>query len=334
MIAEDRNEMSIYNFSSTEHTVYRLLRAGIDAQRTIITIPKAEPEQVTLIYKKAISESMSGLLYESSSLHYILSGMNLCLYLEFCPESESRIAFFSRIEFEVSEIIESACRAQNAYEQIIYVYKYFVEHFSYVKHDLENEKFHRTSSPFLYRKAVCEGFAFALSHIYNRMGIPCGIIMGFSTLAGTEGPHAWNIIKFDGKYYHIDVTWDICTKEKGLVVLDYCMLDDNLISKDHYWYDKSIPKCIDLSMEFYSRQGRICFTEDDIIEILRKDIQRKKQKIYFRYLDDKLISIVKDGNLQISINNVMRFFGYSYSAIKCRYNENSGTIVILINYSV
>lgn len=78
-----------------------------------------------------------------------------------------------------------------------------------------------TASPFLYRKVVCEGFAFAFAYIMNRMDIPCGIITGASTLNASNGLHAWNIIFLENRFYHVDVTWDICTKEKCGYLFDF-----------------------------------------------------------------------------------------------------------------
>ena len=53
-----------------------------------------------------------------------------------------------------------------------------------------------------------EGFALAFANVLNRLGIPCGIVTGYSSLDGTFGAHAWNIVELDRKYYHLDVTWD------------------------------------------------------------------------------------------------------------------------------
>lgn len=76
----------------------------------------------------------------------------------------------------------------------------------------------------MYRKSVCEGFALAFANVLNRLGIPCGIVTGYSSLDGTFGAHAWNIVELDRKYYHLDVTWDICTKEKEIDTFDYFFL--------------------------------------------------------------------------------------------------------------
>lgn len=51
-------------------------------------------------------------------------------------------------------------------------------------------------------KAVCQGYALAYKYLLNKAGIECHIVTS-ETLN-----HAWNIVKLNGKYYHVDVTWD------------------------------------------------------------------------------------------------------------------------------
>ena len=51
-------------------------------------------------------------------------------------------------------------------------------------------------------KAVCSGYARAYKYMMNELGIEC-------TLCGSDAlNHEWNIIKIDGKPYHVDTTWD------------------------------------------------------------------------------------------------------------------------------
>jgi len=59
-------------------------------------------------------------------------------------------------------------------------------------------------------KAVCEGYAKAFQVVLRRAGIQSFLITGSSVNPSTgksEG-HAWNAVRIDGKYYHVDVTWD------------------------------------------------------------------------------------------------------------------------------
>lgn len=52
-------------------------------------------------------------------------------------------------------------------------------------------------------RSVCAGYARAFQYLMQQMGIPCYYCTGY---AGEE--HAWNIVRIDGTYRNVDVTWD------------------------------------------------------------------------------------------------------------------------------
>ena len=48
--------------------------------------------------------------------------------------------------------------------------------------------------------AVCSGYAYAYQALLEKAGIEAKYVLGDN--------HAWNILRIDGKWYHVDVTWD------------------------------------------------------------------------------------------------------------------------------
>lgn len=52
------------------------------------------------------------------------------------------------------------------------------------------------------RAAVCQGYTLAYIALLDR----CGIHSSFAE--SDEMNHVWNMVRLDGKYYHVDVTWD------------------------------------------------------------------------------------------------------------------------------
>ena len=40
------------------------------------------------------------------------------------------------------------------------------------------------------------------------LDMECIIVYGQANGSGGYGDHAWNIVKIDGKYCHVDSTWD------------------------------------------------------------------------------------------------------------------------------
>ena len=80
------------------------------------------------------------------------------------------------------------------------------------------------------RTAVCQGYALA----YQELLAQCGIESEYVSGLGNGGRHGWNIIRIDGEWYHVDVTWDDPTPDReGYVRYDYFLKSDRAMSRDH-----------------------------------------------------------------------------------------------------
>lgn len=53
---------------------------------------------------------------------------------------------------------------------------------------------------FINKIAICSGYADTLALLFDKLGVE-----NFKVASET---HIWNVVKIDGKYYHIDATWD------------------------------------------------------------------------------------------------------------------------------
>jgi transglutaminase/protease-like cytokinesis protein 3 len=78
--------------------------------------------------------------------------------------------------------------------------------------------------------AVCEGYAMAAYRMFTEAGLEAKIISGY----GNGVPHAWNIVKVDGKWYNIDLTWDdpVTSNGASIITYDYFLKNDKEFS-DH-----------------------------------------------------------------------------------------------------
>ena len=82
--------------------------------------------------------------------------------------------------------------------------------------------------------AVCAGYAKTFKLLCELAGLECTYVTG---TAG--GPHAWNRVKVDGKWYNIDVTWDdpVSTgkafDDHKYNRYSYFLISDQLMYKDH-----------------------------------------------------------------------------------------------------
>lgn len=88
-------------------------------------------------------------------------------------------------------------------------------------------------------RGVCEAYSRTLWLLCRIAGIPSIIAAG-----QTDEPHAWNLVKIAGEWYHVDATWDdptIVGTNKSILTHNYFLLNDEQISKDHSWQRHILP---------------------------------------------------------------------------------------------
>lgn len=90
---------------------------------------------------------------------------------------------------------------------------------------------------------VCQGYSLLTYKLLKEAGIQNKIVEG---TAYTEGNpkgqlHAWNLVLLEGKWYHLDTTWnDPVPDRDGTVSYTYYLRNDAQMGRDHTWI-KSYP---------------------------------------------------------------------------------------------
>lgn len=65
---------------------------------------------------------------------------------------------------------------------------------------------HEAPGALMHGAAVCDGIAKAYKLLCDEAGIPCTVVTGSS-----GGPHAWNVVRVEGRWAHVDVTDDLAS---------------------------------------------------------------------------------------------------------------------------
>lgn len=120
---------------------------------------------------------------------------------------ENSFEDFSEIEQMQKEFQRYADEAYNVcfeygmsdFDKVISAHDYLTETASY---ELTDDLSFTAYGIFVRQKGVCQGYAYAFKYLMDRAGVECHYVTS-DTLN-----HGWNIVKLDGKYYHVDVTED------------------------------------------------------------------------------------------------------------------------------
>jgi len=171
---------------------------------------------------------------------------------------------------EQLETAADACIAQidqsySDYGKIKAVYEYLINTTGYDSSAPDNQC---VQSALLNHASVCAGYAKAFQYILHRMGYFCTYITG--NISG-GGDHAWNIVRIDGNYYHVDVTWgdpvfaDSVESGSGITVMNYnylCCTDSEILPTHTPDGSITLPSCTDDSYNYYKLNGMYYETWD------------------------------------------------------------------------
>ena len=138
----------------------------------------------------------------------------------------------NKFEQKTIEIINGASKLSTDYEKEKYVYDAIIDATEY---DIDASVNQSPYSALVNGKSVCAGYARAFQYIMIRLGVPTYYCAGMS-----KG-HAWNIVKLENGYYHVDLTWD----EENNSSYEYFNRTDDSLGRGHNrsGYSVLLPKC-------------------------------------------------------------------------------------------
>lgn len=178
---------------------------------------------------------------------------------------EEREAMKAELEAAADACIAEIDPTFSDYGKIKAVYEYLIRTTDYDSNAPDSQCI---QSALLSHASVCAGYSKAFQYILHRMGCFCTYATG--TIEGGSS-HAWNIVRIDGNYYHVDVTWGdpvfagAQDGESGTDVISYTYLccTDDVIYRTHTSDSAvALPACLDDSYNYYRLNGMYYDTFD------------------------------------------------------------------------
>lgn len=98
-------------------------------------------------------------------------------------------------------------------------------------------------------KGVCQGYALLALKMLQALGVETQYVIGEVYTGG----HAWNLVKVDGEWYHLDTTWNDPVPDRGNIVrYQYFLINDSVMRLDHTWDPSDYPKSTSKKYAFMS----------------------------------------------------------------------------------
>lgn len=259
-----------------------------------------------------------------------LSGKVISYELSATVDVDSRDYLRSQLEAAADECIGQIPSDASDYQKIKAVYEYLINTTDYDSSSPDNQNI---QSALLNHRSVCAGYSKAFQYILHRMGMFCTYVTGATT---GGGEHGWNIVRIDGTYYHVDVTWGDPvfvnamedTVSASAMNYNYLCCTDEEIYKTHIpKVQVALPECTDDSYNYYKLNGMYydSFDYDTIYQALMDSVWSDQSYIVMKFGSDQGYQTAK---YELFQNNMLGDAGqylmevYGTSTWNYRYNTD------------
>ncbi len=240
-----------------------------EAQESLDDVIKKYPSTITIRTRRAMSKSAIRKLCESlmetgytNQYQYIMDNGAVTITPEYNDWAYMRGVTLGVLEeavlkgkvkkaynqlLEIAEDVKSEASAMELpagvsqeYMLALALHDYVCRHTVY-KLSYKNKATEAVTHMVLKGQGVCEGY----TRLYSILLTVCGVENHYISGKGKGQSHAWNMVKLNGEWVHVDVTWDDPGKQKDSEPLHlYFGMSDEMISQDHKWNQKRTPSAV------------------------------------------------------------------------------------------
>lgn len=172
---------------------------------------------------------------------------------------------------KVASILASVTpESMSDFQKVKFVNDYIVKNTEYSTNSTSSP--HSACAVVQEGKGVCQGYALLALKMLQDLGVETKYVVGEVYTGG----HAWNLVKVDGEWYHLDTTWNDPTPDrKNVVRYEYFLVNDEEMRKDHTWIQSDYPEATSTKFKFmaqidhaYELDGKIYYSNVDDNNIL------------------------------------------------------------------
>lgn len=197
------------------------------------------------------------------------------------------------------------------YTKALVLHDYIVKCCRYNIEDLENDSLenddHTAYGALVLKEAVCSGYTEA----YRSLLMMCGIESRTVSGKADSQAHAWNLIKINDSWYHVDVTWDDPIPDTGEYVYhNYFNITDEVIAADHLWNRGRYPNANSITDSYFIQNDLVASTTEKIESIIDTAVSNNQ----------KDVSILWKGEDEADLNRVFYHY-YSYTLSEHNYGD-------------
>ena len=333
-----QNNVAIYTdeelevFGIKKSKLYSEIEKALLAGQEQITLGNLslfkDPKEIFIILEEISNENPEVLYYKGAE--YKLGNLKL-YYSKEKDEINSHRDDIRRIRNEF--ISNNISPKMSEFEKILVIHDYIINNTRYDER-LANEGMVPPESYSTYGVlslgiGVCEGYAKAMKYLLDAAGVDSIIVIGESK----GESHAWNLVKIEEEYYHIDSTWDdpITIDESDILRYNFFNLNDEEISKTHNWDRDNYPNAKGDRYNYYSYNNLTVYGKYDLEKKLKNALLKRYSKISIKinnynnesiYFSEIVENIAYENYEIIELNSYTYSFDKDYGIVNFEFFYN------------
>lgn len=227
---------------STSEMAQKLTGAMNNRRENITFVYKGKTAKLKAQIQNAVDQAMGSDPY----LYYIIdsyafsyrgssSSANVTVQVEYRETLQQTAYVNKQVQTALKEMIKPG---MNNHQKVKVIHDWVVQRLEYDNSFSKYTAYEGLQSG----SAVCQGYSLLTYKLLEGAGIPNKIVEGTARPeGGRTQSHAWNLVQLDGRWYHLDTTWDDPVPSvDGAASTAYYMRTDSQIRRDHSW-TKSYP---------------------------------------------------------------------------------------------
>lgn len=247
------------------------------------------------------------------NMQYIMTGTQLQL---------------AQAEFDraADEILAGITEDMTEYERELYLHDALAGRITYAS----GTNAHNAYGALVEGNAVCEGYAEAFGYLLRRAGIQSFLAIGYGVDSsnGSLAAHEWNIVRIDGAYYHVDLTWN---DQGNRLYHSYFNQTDRTIGEDHLLSDTpyALPQCDSTEAQYFT--GKESYLETYDAETVGKLLKKNRMTLHAYIpgnVDAFLSWFMNRENIIPIAQSAGIYTGFSYG-----YSRMGREVILTITYS-
>lgn len=204
------------------------------------------------------------------------------------------------------EILDEITSPKNSdYENELAVHDYLVKNVTYIENEERN---YNAYDALIKGEAVCSGYTECFKTFMDMLGIENYTISGE---AGNQ-QHIWNVVKLDGEWYQVDVTWDDPVgSNSDYIEHAYFNISDEDMALDHKWESDMNKEYPATGTEYsYTNQAKLATisTQYALDNLIYRAIHNRQDHIVF--------CMTENLDLKSSVSYAGVKLSYSYKTTK------------------